>query len=322
MIKKICVVGGGYWGKNHIKTLNEIGSLFGIVDTDVSQLKKYKQTYPGIDVFQNLDDALKKDFDGFIVAVPAKVHYSIGKKIINAKRHVLIEKPFCLDYGEAQNLIDLADKNAVNVMVGHLLLFHPAIIKIKELITNNKIGELYYIYSNRLNLGKVRSNEDVLWSLSPHDISIFQYFTDSFPEEIVAQGSSFIQKGIIDSSILNLKYSKGISGHIFSSWIHPFKEHRLILIGSKGMISFEDSKTGSPIIFYDKGYRVVNSIPVKIDNSFVAINYDYKPPLTEELKYFIKNIDNSKIKKSGATSALEVTKILTEASKQIYRKTK
>ena len=320
MTKKICVVGGGYWGQNHINTLDRQGSLHGIVDVNKDQLANYSKKFPNVKIFESLDDSLRTNFDGYIIATPANTHYEIAKKIINAGFHLLVEKPFCLNLDEANELVEHAKDKAVKIMVGHVLLFHPAIIKIKEIIKNGRIGKLSYIYSNRLNLGKVRTHEDVLWSLSPHDISIFQFLINFFPSSIKANGFSILQHGIADKTILQLEYPNGVSGHIFSSWLHPFKEHKLIIIGTKGMISFEDSKKGRPLIVYDKSYQLEDGLPTKFDNDFEIIEYGNEQPLDEELKYFIKAIDGKTIKKSGEKSAIEVTKILIEATKKIYGK--
>jgi UDP-2-acetamido-3-amino-2,3-dideoxy-glucuronate N-acetyltransferase len=202
-------------------------------------------------------------------------------------------------------------------MVGHVLLFHPAIQKIKKLIDDGRIGKLQYIYSNRLNLGQVRTEENVFWSLAPHDIAIFQYFTDSYPETIKANGVSFIQEKIHDSTITQLKYPHGIEAHIFVSWLHPFKEHRLVVIGSEAMISFEDSTRKKPLKLYSKKIMMDKGIPEKIDGPVEEIEYEKKMPLTEELFYFSQHLDGSALEIANAQHALEVTKILVEASNQL-----
>ena len=148
-----------------------------------------------------------------------------------------------------QEILELVKKNNVNIMIGHLLLFHPAINKMKQMISENKIGKLQYIYSNRLNLGTVRTKENVFWSFAPHDISIFQYFTDSFPENIFSNGAKMIQEDIHDTTLTFLEYPNNINCHIYVSWLHPFKEHRLVIIGSEGMLSFEDSAENKPLKF-------------------------------------------------------------------------
>ena len=312
---KICVIGGGAWGKNHIKTLGKLGVLGGVVDQDKNLLTQYKKEHPHIDIYTSLDEALKSDFDGFIVATPAETHFKLAKKIITCKKDLLVEKPLTLSIEHAESLVSLARENNISLMVGHVLLFHPAIIKIKELIDLGKIGKLQYIYSNRLNLGKVRTEENVFWSLAPHDISIFQYFTDnSFPKNIKSRGSIFLQKGIYDSTLTTLEYEQGVNGHIFVSWLHPFKEHRLVVIGSEAMISFEDSKEEKPLTLYSKKIDLVNGIPEKIDGPKELIAYDDKMPLEAELEYFI---NTKKPLISNGKNGLDVVKILVEASKQL-----
>ena len=316
--KKVCVVGAGYWGKNHIRTFHELGALGGIVETNNELLESFSEKYQDVLTYQNLDDALgNNEFDGFTVATPAETHFNVAKNIILAGKHTLVEKPIALNIKDAEELVNLANKHAVNLMVGHVLLFHPAIIKIKELINDGKIGKLQYIYSNRLNLGQVRTEENVFWSLAPHDIAIFQYFIDSFPVEIIAQGSTFLQKGIHDSTITQLKYPNNVEGHIFVSWLHPFKEHRLVVIGSESMITFEDSSKGKPLKLYSKKFDMKNDIPEKIDGPVELIKYEQKMPLTEELSYFTEHLGGKTPGIANGDHALAVTKILVQASKQL-----
>ena len=315
---KVCVIGAGYWGKNHIRTLDELGTLGGIVEQNKELLGSYAKGYPNAKTYQDLDEALgNKEFNGFTVATPAETHHDIAIQIIKSGRHVLVEKPLCLNIKDAENLVNLAKQYQVNLMVGHVLLFHQAIQMIKSLIDGGRIGKLQYIYSNRLNLGQVRTEENVFWSLAPHDISIFQYLTDAYPESINTTGSSFLQKGIHDSTITQLKYPNGVEGHIFVSWLHPFKEHRLVVIGSEAMIAFEDSAEGKPLKLYSKKFDMKSGFPEKIDGAEEQIEYDYKMPLLEELSYFIDHLEGKKLDLANGRHALEVTRILVEASNQL-----
>ncbi len=319
--KKVCVVGAGNWGKNHIRTLYELGVLGGIVDTDNDLLNQFSKQYPNVKVISKLNEALlDTEFSGFTVATPAETHFNIAKKIITAKRHLLIEKPFTLNTDDARQLLKLAEKYNVNLMVGHVLLFHPAIIKMKKLIIEGEIGKLQYIYSNRLNLGQVRTEENVFWSLAPHDISVFQFFIEDFPIEMKAYGSTFLQEGIHDSTLTILEYPDNVKGHIFVSWLHPFKEHRLVVIGSEGMLSFEDSVEDKPLKYYDKKFELNGKIPEKMDGKVELINYNHKMPLTEELKYFVNHLNGTKPKKANGEHALEVTKILVKVSEYLENK--
>ena len=277
------------------------------------------EKYPNIKKHQNLNDALLSNYDGYIVATPATTHFEIAKQIIKSEKHVLIEKPMTLSISDAEELVALAEKNKVNVLVGHVLLFHPAIIKIKELINKGYIGELQYIYSNRLNLGKVRTQENVFWSLAPHDIAIFQYLTGSNPKKVNAKGSTFLQEGIPDSTLTQFEYDNNIRGHIFVSWLHPFKEHRLVVIGSEAMISFDDSLIDKPLKLYSKKIDLKSGVPEKIDGPVEIIPFQKKMPLEIELEYFLDHLMDKKLEISNIYHGLEVVKILVKASEQLLR---
>jgi len=315
--RHICVVGAGRWGRNHIKTLHEIGCLAGIVEADSDTRNEFQKKYPGIKTFATIKDAIKEKFDGFTVATPAETHFDIAKFIISHKKHILVEKPITLKASEARHLKELAKVNGVNLMVGHLLLFHPAIRKMKELIEKGKIGKLEYIYSNRLNLGAVRTEENILWSFAPHDISIFQYFIGKLPIEIVSRGGAFLQPHIHDSSMTVLTYPDNIVGHIFVNWLHPFKEHRIVVIGSKGMFSYEDSSNEKNILFYEKGIDWIKGEPIKRDGPTEIIPYDKNMPLTEELRYFAAHTNGAPVEIADAQNGVEVLEILEKATESL-----
>lgn len=306
--KNICVIGGGRWGQNHIRTLFQMGNLGGIVESDPTRLEALLKEYP-VEGFTNLDDAMVHQFDGYTIAAPAPFHYEIAKTLLGKGQHVLVEKPMTLSAETSKELVDIAEKNNAQLMVGHVLLFHPAIRKIKELIESGKIGKLHYIYSNRLNLGTVRTEENVFWSLAPHDVSIFDYFVGKPALSIEASGQKFLQPNVYDSTLAQLTYPDNVHGHIFASWFHPFKEHRLVVIGSKGMLSFEDSSVEKNIVFHNKQIDFENGIPVKVEHPDEIIPYEKKMALSEELAYFVNNLDG-KIEIADGKSGYEVVKVL------------
>jgi UDP-2-acetamido-3-amino-2,3-dideoxy-glucuronate N-acetyltransferase len=314
-MKSICVIGGGRWGQNHIRTLFEMGNLGGIVESDHRRLQELLEQYP-VKGFQNVQTALQYDFDGFTVAAPAPLHYEIAKQLLQNRKSVLVEKPMTLSAETSLELVELAKAKGVQLMVGHVLLFHPAIRKIKELIDGGKIGKLYYLYSNRLNLGTVRTEENVFWSLAPHDLSIFDFFVGKQAVSITARGEKFLQADVYDSTLAQITYPDNIHGHIFTSWLHPFKEHRMVVIGSRGMISFEDSSPEKEIKFYNKHIEFEQGIPIKVENPTEIISYEKRQPLTEELRYFVENLDK-KIEIADGQSGYEVVKVLEEVQKLI-----
>ncbi len=319
--KKLCVVGYGNWGKNHVRTLDMLGSLGGIVESDRGLINQAKSKYPYLNVYNLLDDALKNDFDGYVICTQPAYHYELAKIIIESGKPVLVEKPLTLNSRDAIELNELAKKNGVNLMVGHLLLFHPAFLKIKEMLERNILGEIQYIYSNRLNLGTFRSDENVFWSFAPHDIALFNYFFEQNPIDIVSDGVAILQEGIHDTTITSFKYNNNRMGHIFVSWLHPFKEHRFVLIGTKGMIHFNDSIEKKPLLYYDKGVKYKRGMPFPIKGCVEEITYKREKPLENELKYFIENLDK-KIDIADGNSAVKVIEVLEKASEQLTKNLK
>ncbi len=315
MSKNICVIGGGRWGQNHIRTLFQMGNLGAIVENNNQRLNELLTQYPTTG-FSDLNDAIDKAFDGYIIATPAPTHHSIAKKLLEKGLNVLVEKPMTLSSETSRELVEIAEKSGSRLMVGHVLLFHPAIKKIKEVIDTGKIGKLYYIYSTRLNLGTIRTEENVFWSFAPHDISVLDYLIGSPAIQIESKGSKFLQKNVYDYTMTQLTYPDNVQAHIFVSWLHPFKEQRLVVIGSKGMITFEDSSAEKEIKFYDKHIEFVESNPVKVENPTEIISYEKKAPLNEELAYFIEHLDG-KIEIADGKSGMEVVKVLEKAQELI-----
>ena len=319
MSKQVCVIGAGRWGRNHIRTLNDLGCLAGIVDNDENTLSSLSKEYPDARFYQDFREAAEGEFDGFTIATPAETHYSIASTLLKNGKHVMVEKPVALTLREAEDLKKTAEEKRANLMVGHVLLFHPAIRKIKEMIEGGRIGKLQYLYSNRLNLGTVRTEENILWSFAPHDISLFQYFIGTLPTEIVSRGGAFLQPAIHDSTLTVLRYPDNIVGHIFVSWLHPFKEHRLVVIGSDGMISFEDSTQDKHLHYYEKGIEWVQGKPIKKDGHTENVEYDPSMPLTEELKYFVDHLNGKSINISDSQSAVDVLYILEKATESLLK---
>jgi predicted dehydrogenase len=310
---KVCVVGLGNWGVNHAKTLFKLGHLGGIVDSDTSRIDSYP-ILKDIPFFSSIDKAFIFGFDGYIVATPPASHFSIAQRIIKNGNHLLVEKPLTLNSKDAIELNELAKSHNVNLMVGHVLLFHPAFQKISEIISSGKLGDIQYIYSNRTNLGVVRTHENVFWSLAPHDIALFQYLVKDEPIKITSNGKDVFNNSIHDTTITNIEYKNGVMGHIFVSWLHPFKEHRFVIIGSKGMIRFEDSIEGKPLIFYDKSIQWLDNHPKPRSGSSQYVDYEKTLPLDNELKYFIDHLDGTSIKIANSESGIAVIKILEKAT--------
>lgn len=312
-LKRICVIGGGRWGKNHIRTLSQMGNLSAIVEANQQRLLEYLENYPSVKGYIDVDEAISHRYDGYVIATPAETHFEIARKIISNGLHVLIEKPMTITSAQSQELVKESKRSGSKVMVGHLLLFHPAIRKIKEVISSGKIGNLFYLYSNRLNLGTVRTEESVFSSFAPHDISVLDYLVGAKAIKIEAKGAKFLQEKVYDTTMTQFDYPGGVRGHIFVSWLHPFKEQLLVVVGSKGMLSFDDSTVEKEIHFYNKRIDFENGVPVKIEEPDEVIEYEKGMPLEEELKYFISKLDSedgSKIEINSVEDGLEVVRVL------------
>ncbi len=310
---KLAIIGCGKWGLNHVNTAYKIlgNNLLSVCDINSS---KAEQISEGIKFTSDINDILNNDeINAVIISTSAETHFEIAKECLIAGKNVLVEKPITLLSKEACELVNIAMEKKLKLMVGHVLLYHPAVINMKEKIDDGVIGKLQYIYSNRLNLGTIRSEENILWSFAPHDISIIQFLTDSKPIYIGAKGAALVQENIEDTTLTYLKYPNNIHAHIFVSWLHPFKEHRVVVIGDKGMLVFEDSQKNEKLKFYKKGFNLVNGSPEKFDSDYEVINYPDRAPLEEEQKHFFDCIINDRTPRTDGVHAKEVLEILETA---------
>jgi UDP-2-acetamido-3-amino-2,3-dideoxy-glucuronate N-acetyltransferase len=315
---RVCVVGAGRWGLNHIRTLHELGHLGGFVEIDEARRKTVADQYPDALAFPSLETSLAVGFDGYVVATPAASHVAVAKKIIENRVPLLVEKPLALSVADAQSLVTAAETSGVPLMVGHVLLFHPAFEAMKTLVQQGRLGKIQYLYSNRLNLGQVRSEENILWAFAPHDLSLFQYLLGDFPEEVLSRGGTFLQPGVHDTTMTTLRYPGNIVGHIFVSWLHPFKEHRFVLIGSQGMLTFSDVGPDRQLLFYEKGIDWVKGAPVHRDGPAERIAFSTEPPLARELLAFLEAIQTGQApQKADGHRAIEVLRILEMATSSL-----
>ncbi|MDY0079278.1 MAG: Gfo/Idh/MocA family oxidoreductase [Ignavibacteriaceae bacterium] len=317
---KLAIIGTGRWGMNHLKTsvlLLEPSDIT-VCDANPKTREKISAINENIKFTTEISDILNDPkINACIISTPAETHYEIAKNCLNAKKNCLVEKPITLYSYEAEELLAISQKFNLKLMVGHVLLYHPALQKIKEEVVNGKIGKLQYIYSNRLNLGAIRSEENILWSFAPHDISIIQFLVDNNPTKIFAKGLDILQNNIEDTTITYLEYPNNINAHIFVSWLHPFKEQRMVVIGEKGMYVFEDSLKTEKLKYYEKGFRINNGIIEKFENDYVPINYEEKSPLTEEQRHFFYCIEKNVSPLTDGKHALDVLRILEQATKSM-----
>ncbi len=317
---RLGVIGCGRWGINHVRTAYRLfgENLLLVSDIDPLAHERVGKISGSIRFTKSREDIINEaGIEAVIVATPAATHYSITRQLLINGKNVLVEKPITLESAQARELIAIAEEKKLKLMVGHVLLYHPAISKLKHLLEAGKIGKLQYVYSNRLNFGTVRNEENILWSFAPHDISVIQYLVGSNPDRVEAKGASFLQSNIEDSTITYLSYPGNIQAHIFVSWLHPFKEQRLVVIGDKGMLVFEDTAPREKLKFYPKGFSKSEGTLRKFDGDFEVIGHDEKEPLAEEQLHFVECIVNNRTPLTDGRHALEVLEILKRAEKSL-----
>jgi UDP-2-acetamido-3-amino-2,3-dideoxy-glucuronate N-acetyltransferase len=319
----VAVAGCGRWGLNHVRTAYSLfgGQLKCVCDADTSRHGKVQEISPDIRFVASVDQIINDpEITAVILATPAETHYALAKQLLNSGRHTLVEKPLTLFSAQARELIELASSRNLVLMVGHVLLFHPAIRKLKELIDEGRLGKLQYVYSNRLNLGAVRREENILWSFAPHDISILQYLIGEDPFEVDARGAIFLQPGIHDVTLTSLRYPRNIHAHIHVSWLHPFKEHRLVVIGDKSMAVFDDSRQDNKLLVYPKGFDVISGEPTKRDGTCETVSFSSAMPLDLELSHFRECVENDQRPLADGENGLKVLEILERAQAALEEK--
>ena len=317
---KATVIGTGRWGLNHVRTAREIlQDKFDLVcDAFETNKDKINGISSDIRIIKHPEEiAENPEINAVIVATPAETHFEIARMMLKAKKNVLVEKPITLLIEHAEELIHLARENNVKLMVGHILLYHPAVVKMKELIEKGEIGKLEYIYSNRLNLGRIRQQENILWSFAPHDISVLQYLIGKEPFEVYAHGGKYLQENIEDTTITYLKYPDNIGAHIFVNWLHPFKEQRMVVIGSKGMLVFEDTLPTEKLKLFHKDYKFENGILIKGEEDYEVVPFENQAPLKAEQEHFYQSILNDTEPLTNGEHGLEVLKILEKATERL-----
>ena len=310
-IRNIAVVGSGYWGKNLVRNFNELGALHTVCDSNPETLLPFQESYPEAEFQSSFQLVLQNPaINAVVIATPAETHFEMARMALLANKHVFVEKPLALFANEAEELHQLAMRLNRKLMVGHILLYHPAIIKLKEIINSGELGKINYIYSNRLNLGKIRSEENILWSFAPHDISAIVYLLEEMPSQVIAQGGNYLNHNIADVTNTILSFKSGVRGHIFVSWLHPSKEQKLIIMGNNKMAVFDDTVTKDKLQIHDKGVDWINRQPVPRKNGTTIVPIEDCEPLKAECQHFLDCIKSGTAPRTDGVNGINVLKIL------------
>ena len=309
---QIALVGCGYWGKNLCRNFHALGALSSVVDATENGQATARTLSPDAEITDSLDDVLRNDqTQGVALATPAETHADLAIQAMQSGKDVFVEKPMALTLEDAEKMKKVSEETGQILMVGHLLEFHPAVLKLREMIALGELGTINYIYSNRLNFGKVRTEENALWSFAPHDVAVILRLMGQSPKEVSACGGSYLTSGIADTTMSNLRFSEESRAHIFVSWLHPFKEQRLVVVGDKKMAIFNDvAPFGEKLQLYPQNVEFDGPIPILKKEDAEFVGHANTEPLREECKHFLKCIQSRNQPLTNAQSGIDVLKVL------------
>ena len=306
----VAVVGVGYWGRNLVRNFYELGALSMLCDADASLRSKYQEQYAGLRFHTNFDAVLAdSSITAVALATPAVTHYEMAKAALKAGKDVFVEKPLAIDVKHGEELVQLAENNGRILMVGHILRYHPAILKLQELIHEGALGKINYLYSNRLNIGKIRTEENILWSFAPHDISVMLSLLNEVPARVTCQGSAYLNGHVTDVTLSHFEFPSKVQAHIFVSWLHPFKEQRLVVVGSDKMAVFDDTAEHK-LVLYPHKVEWKNRVPTAIKAEGEAVRLDSGEPLRAECQHFLNCIETRTKPVSDGEEGLRVLRVL------------
>ncbi|HTF35264.1 MAG TPA: Gfo/Idh/MocA family oxidoreductase [Myxococcota bacterium] len=312
----IGVIGCGQWGRNLVRNVHQLGLLAAVAEPSESGRAKAREIAPSVPIHESADAVLSDpQIQAVMVATPAETHFPVASAAIAAGKDVFVEKPMTIDVEEARALIEQADAAGRILMVGHLLEYHPAILKLHELVQSGELGKIRYVISNRLNLGKIRTEENALWSFAPHDIAVILRLVGTMPFEVVATGGCYVQPNIADVTVTQLLFDNGARSHIFVSWLHPFKEQKLVVIGSKKMVCFDD--ISKKLTLTDLKVEWEEGQPVPVRAPGIEVEFPADEPLREECIHFAECVTKRTEARTDGRNGLRVLQILHAAQRSM-----
>ena len=312
---EVAVIGCGYWGKNLVRNFAQLGALALVCEETAAGRQRAAEIAPGVRVTARAEEVLADPVPGVVIATPAETHYELARRALEAGKDVLCEKPLALTYGQGAELVQLARERGRMLMVGHVLEYHPGIARLRSLVAEGALGKVRYLYSNRLSLGKVRREENILWSFAPHDVAIILRLLGTLPFQVVACGGNYVQPNIADVTVTNLLFDNGVRAHIHVSWLHPFKEQRLVVIGSQKMASFDD--VAKKLVLYDQHVDVRNGEPVPVKGDGQEVDFAADEPLRLECQAFLEAMDSRQPPLTDGLSGLRVLRVLQAAQRSL-----
>lgn len=319
----LALVGAGYWGKNLARNFHALGALRTLCDRSPEILAAYGADYADVAKTDSFDSVLADPVVTQVaIAAPAALHHRLAKAALLAGKDVFVEKPLCLDVAEAEELVALAEARGRILMVGHLLQYHPCVSEIQRLVSSGELGRLQYVTSNRLNLGKIRQEENALWSFAPHDISvILSLVGGQLPVDLRCTGESYLRPNVADTTLTTLRFEEKVRAHIHVSWLNPFKEQKLTVVGSRGMVVFDDTKPWREKMIFHRDYLTWSGgrIPTPNKAEGVAVTVAEKEPLQEECRHFLDCCRERRTPRTDGAEGLRVLKVLKAAQDSLDR---
>ncbi|MCD6291085.1 MAG: Gfo/Idh/MocA family oxidoreductase [Anaerolineae bacterium] len=325
---RVALVGCGYWGPNLARNLHQIPEteLTACCDVNEQTLEKMGRLYPNTHLTTDFASICRDQaIDAVVIATPPRTHHALAKAALESGKHVLVEKPLTLNSRDAEDLIGLAEAQNRVLMVGHVFQYNPAVRYIKQIIEEGKLGELYYLYSTRVNLGRVQSDINALWSIAPHDISILLYLLETEPEWVSARGATYLTDGIEDVVFINLGFPGGILAHVHVSWLDPSKVRRMTIVGSKQMVVYDDVADEGKVKLYEKGvYRKeepgFGEFQYRVHSGMITIpRLEMTEPLRAECQHFATCIREGQQPETDGLNGLQVVRILEAAQESLER---
>lgn len=316
---RVAVIGSGYWGKNLVRVFHELGALACVCDTRPEALQEAAKAYSvatSTDIQAVFNDP---SIQAVALAVPAVQHYNLAKQAMLAGKDVYVEKPLALRASDGQELVELSAKTGRILMVGHILQYHPAILELEKMIRAGELGKIQYIYSTRLNIGKLRTEENILWSFAPHDISAILHLLNESPTRVAAHAGTYLSQQIADTSLSTFDFQSGVKAHIFVSWLHPFKEQKLTVVGSKKMAVFDDAQKDRKLVLFSHRIDWIDRAPIahKVEGEVVAL--PPTEPLKAECEHFLKSVADRSTPRTDGQNGLRVLRILEACENSMHR---
>ena len=321
---RVGVIGAGAWGKNHVRTVATLAEaeLAAVCDADPKTRERLARQYPAVHITGDVADLLGR-VDAVVIASPAATHARVALQCVEAGKPCLVEKPFALSTGDAEAIAGAAAARDVPVLAGHLLVFHPAVERLRALVQGGDLGRIYYLYGLRVNLGQVRADENALWSFGPHDVSVALYLLGDAPVRVAAHGKSYLQPKVEDVVFLTMEFGSGVLAHVQLSWLDPHKERKLTVVGATKMVVFDDMEAREKLRIYDKGVErppeygsYGEALSIREGDIFIP-KIPNVEPLAAELGHFVRVARRAETPRAGAADGVAVVKVLDAATRSL-----